>query len=205
MIGFIHGENNESLITIMSVKSQSKKEDLLRVAGEIFFRQGFAATGVKQIIDEVGIAKGTFYFHFSSKEEIGIAWLKAANDNWNAAMAEKLDKANSPRDKIIALFSMLEDWIKTSDYRGCAFLNSLAELPQPEGLMREVVREHKESLRAEVVGLTRAHFSDKSKVYADHKAYVIYLLFEAALVESQNSREDWPVKTVHQELLAILS
>jgi len=188
----------------MAVKPLSKKDEVLNIAGDIFFRQGFAATGIKQIIETVGIAKGTFYSHYDSKEELGVAWLRASNETWNKAMLEIVDKARSPRTKILALFKMMEKWIEASDYRGCAFLNTLSELPEPTGLMREIVREHKESIKAQIVELTIAHFSNKSKAYAKHKAYVIYLLFEAALVESQNFRESWPVKTAQKELKNIL-
>jgi len=102
----------------MAMQSSSKKEELLRVAGDIFFRQGFAATGIKQIIDEAGIAKGAFYSHFNSKEEMGVAWLKSSNDKWSEAMHETMAKSKSPRTKILALFNMLEDWVKTNNYRG---------------------------------------------------------------------------------------
>ena len=54
----------------------SKRDELVGIASDLFYEQGYGATGVKQIIDTAGIAKGTFYSHFTSKEELGLAWLK---------------------------------------------------------------------------------------------------------------------------------
>lgn len=185
-------------------KSPSKKSKLVETAGDLFYRQGYRATGVKQIIDEAGIAKGTFYSHFDSKEEIGVAWLQSLNDQWNQAMREALVNAKSPRAKILSFFTMLEDWMETNNYRGCAFLNSLAELPQPTGKMRNLIREHKAAILDNMLELAREHFVDKSKTYADQKGKVIYLLFEAALVEGQNVHDQWPTQVARKEVKAIL-
>lgn len=182
----------------------SKKDELIGIAGDMFYRQGYAATGIKQIIDEASIAKGTFYSHFSSKEEIGIAWLQKRNDQWNQLMKETSAKAKSPRAKILVLFNILEEFLETNDYRGCAFLNSLAELPMPTGEMRDLIREHKQGIRDRIIELARAHYTDSPNTYSDHKGLVIYLLFEGALVEAQNYRDLWPVEIARKETEAIL-
>lgn len=47
-----------------------RREEILRAAARRFARQGFLATSVAEIIDDAGIAKGTFYHHFASKDEL---------------------------------------------------------------------------------------------------------------------------------------
>jgi len=47
-----------------------RKIELLNKAEDIFFHKGYEATSVANIIDAVGIAKGTFYYYFRSKEEL---------------------------------------------------------------------------------------------------------------------------------------
>lgn len=47
-----------------------RREEILRVAERRFARQGFLATSIAEIIDDAGIAKGTFYHHFASKDEV---------------------------------------------------------------------------------------------------------------------------------------
>lgn len=44
--------------------------EFLDTAQALFFSQGFASTSVQNIIDAVGVAKGTFYHYFDSKEDV---------------------------------------------------------------------------------------------------------------------------------------
>ena len=45
-------------------------KELLDAAQKLFFQRGYAQVSVRDIIDEVGIAKGTFYHYFKSKEDL---------------------------------------------------------------------------------------------------------------------------------------
>lgn len=54
-----------------SVKSHAeRRNEILDVAQELFYSKGFEQTSVQDIIDTVGIAKGTFYHYFSSKNQL---------------------------------------------------------------------------------------------------------------------------------------
>ncbi len=50
--------------------SRSTKQKILDAALDLFSTQGFEATSVSQIADEVGIRKASLYSHFASKKEI---------------------------------------------------------------------------------------------------------------------------------------
>ena len=50
--------------------NRSTKQKILDAALDLFSTQGFDATSVSQIADEVGIRKASMYSHFSSKQEI---------------------------------------------------------------------------------------------------------------------------------------
>ena len=47
-----------------------KKREITDIASEIFLKKGFDKSSVEDILNEVGIAKGTFYYYFKSKEEV---------------------------------------------------------------------------------------------------------------------------------------
>ncbi|RJP55914.1 MAG: TetR/AcrR family transcriptional regulator [Candidatus Auribacter fodinae] len=53
-----------------SPEYEHRKSDLLNAARELFFVQGYEKTSVSDIIQKVGVAKGSFYYYFTSKEEI---------------------------------------------------------------------------------------------------------------------------------------
>ena len=49
---------------------EERKEEIMDTAQELFLRAGFEKTSVNEIIKKVGVAKGTFYYYFHSKDEI---------------------------------------------------------------------------------------------------------------------------------------
>ena len=50
-------------------KGEKRKQDLLRIAYKLFLSRGYENTSVDDIIEEAGIAKGTYYYYFESKEQ----------------------------------------------------------------------------------------------------------------------------------------
>ena len=187
-------------------KSQTKREEIIEIASRLFYEQGFGATGIKQIIDEAGVAKGTFYTHFQSKDELGLVWLKARHSDWNRWFEEALENTQGAA-MILSTFDFLEKWLKECDFRGCAFINSMAEIPCTDNLMRKEVALHKRELLQRFEELVSDHYRDqgKSKKLASEDAKVIFLLFEGALVEAQNFHELWPVKTARKKVAALLA
>ena len=47
-----------------------RQNEILDAAQQLFYTKGYENTAVQDIINEVGIAKGTFYYHFNSKEDL---------------------------------------------------------------------------------------------------------------------------------------
>lgn len=57
-----------------------RRSEILAAAGELFRNQGYVNTTVEAIIQQVGVAKGTFYYYFKSKEDILDALVEAMVD-----------------------------------------------------------------------------------------------------------------------------
>lgn len=51
-------------------KGEKRKQELIRIAYRLFVSKGYEQTSVDEIIEEAGIAKGTYYYHFESKEQM---------------------------------------------------------------------------------------------------------------------------------------
>jgi len=47
-----------------------RRNEILNVAQHLFYTQGYERTSIQGIIDDIGIAKGTFYHYFGSKQEL---------------------------------------------------------------------------------------------------------------------------------------
>lgn len=63
-------ENHEAHMPRISKPAPQRRAEILDTARRLFTTRGFQSTSVEDILTEVGIAKGTLYYHFSSKEEI---------------------------------------------------------------------------------------------------------------------------------------
>lgn len=185
--------------------SSNKRDELVEIASALFYKQGYGATGIKQIIDEAGIAKGTFYSHFASKEEVGLVWLQKRHWDWCSWLNARIDEKRSAKGKVIALFDFLETWMIECDFRGCAFLNSLAEITDPSHAMRTEIESHKRGLLGQIETLVTACFPDKTGAFTKQRALVIFLLFEGTIVETQNFRDLSLITAARKEVKALLA
>jgi AcrR family transcriptional regulator len=76
-----------------------KREEILACAARVFAANGFPGTDVQAVADAAGVAKGTLYLYFPSKEEMflaavdqGIKQLKAYIDSCTADLADPLER-----------------------------------------------------------------------------------------------------------------
>ena len=65
-----------------------RRNEILDIAQEIFIRKGYEKTSVSDVVKAVGIAQGTFYYYFKSKEEL----LTAILERYAEYMAESVSK-----------------------------------------------------------------------------------------------------------------
>ncbi|MEH7121953.1 TetR/AcrR family transcriptional regulator [Bacillus sp. JJ1773] len=62
-------------------KAKERRNEILDAADELFGQKGFDGTTTKDILDKVGIARGTLYYHFKSKEDLMDALIERYNDH----------------------------------------------------------------------------------------------------------------------------
>jgi AcrR family transcriptional regulator len=115
---------------------------ILETIDRLFYRQGIRAVGVDTIVAELGISKKTLYRHFRSKSEMIEAYLRGRF----RPLPENSDKP--PAEQILSNFAWLERSLSSKkEYRGCAYLNALAELGEDERESRDLAASFKESRR----------------------------------------------------------
>ena len=62
-------------------EATERRNEILDVAEELFVTKGYDKTSTNDILDRVGIARGTLYYHFKSKEDILNAMIERINDS----------------------------------------------------------------------------------------------------------------------------
>jgi len=136
----------------------SARDRILDTAARLFYRDGYRATGIDKIIAESGVAKMSLYRHFASKNDLISAFLARRHDNWMAWFAAAVRRRLAERPNLDVLADALAEWFQSDDYRGCAFINVVAEAGGGAGddprLAGHAV-EHKKSLAEFVANVAR--------------------------------------------------
>ncbi|MSP77652.1 MAG: TetR/AcrR family transcriptional regulator [Rhodospirillaceae bacterium] len=115
-------------------------ERILETADRLFYGQGIRAMGVDTIAAETGISKRTLYNHFPSKDALIVAYL-------TRRLKLKPTSDKHPALQILGDFERLERAFAGPGFRGCAFVNAVAELKDPRHAASEIALTFKEQRR----------------------------------------------------------
>lgn len=119
---------------------QTMNERILETADRLFYLQGIRAVGVDTIAEEIGISKRTLYNHFPSKKALIAAYLERR-------FVHPRPSDKPPVEQILATFDSLERRFASRDFRGCPFVNAVAELGNTDKSVKKTAIAFKESRR----------------------------------------------------------
>ncbi len=119
-------------------RSQTTRQELLETGVELLLEQGYHGTGIKDVLDRVGVPKGSFYNYFESKEDFGVEVIRHQATALYANLDATLTRAE--QDALSALKRFFRDMIQSLDERqctgGCLFANLAGELDESEACRR---------------------------------------------------------------------
>lgn len=155
---------------------QPARERILWTAYALFYRHGVRATGVDRVIGESGVTKVTLYRHFPSKNDLVEAFLAERHARWMEWFDAALHRHG---DGLHALAPALAEWLGDEDFRGCAFLNSTAELGDTVPAVAALTRQHKQDMAARIARLL------PPSPARDMHAQMLALAVDGAIVHAQ--------------------
>ncbi|PKM71823.1 MAG: TetR/AcrR family transcriptional regulator [Firmicutes bacterium HGW-Firmicutes-16] len=89
-------------------EAEERRNEILDAANELFAKKGFDGTSTNDILDKVGIARGTLYYHFSSKEDILDALIERYNKRLlSAAKIIAEDKSIPVNERMVRVITSL--------------------------------------------------------------------------------------------------
>ena len=116
------------------------RERILETADRLFYGLGIRAVGVDTIAAEIGISKRTLYNYFPSKDALIVAYLARRSTPLATSDA-------APVEQILGRFDRLERSFVDDTFRGCPFVNAVAELGEPAHAANEIAVAFKEERR----------------------------------------------------------
>src|SRR5260370_37143898 len=130
------------------------RERILSSALDLFYRHGIHAVGVDAIAEAAATNKMTLYRHFDSKDLLVAECLRRLAAGTDAAWEENAGAhAGDPRGQLLGWGRGLGAWKLDLAERGCALLNTAAELPGKEHAARRGVAGFKSRFRERVIPL----------------------------------------------------
>lgn len=178
----------------------SVRDKILLTAHDLFYSNGFRATGVDTLIKEAKVTKVTFYRHFPSKSLLILAYLHYRHEIWinwfETTLRRHLDEGEIPSDAISAT---LYEWFISPDFHGCAFINASAEAKSEdiESEIKAICRGHKIETKNMIALLT--------KIADERVVNEIMLLIDGAIIHAQMGMDSETVINVLKRGLEALT
>jgi AcrR family transcriptional regulator len=103
------------------------RKEALKSAMEYFWKHGYEATGMTQLLEHMDIPRQSFYNTFGSKEEILFEAIQLYSDSIRQMLREVLEGAETPFEKIDRIFALWEQMGSQNNGTGCFLGNCVAE------------------------------------------------------------------------------
>ncbi len=178
----------------MNTDGASTRENLMDAAEGLILDHGFAGTTVDAVLEQAGVSKGAFFYHFDSKSDLGHALVQRYARRDAEHLQETLDRAErlsrDPVQQLLIFVALFEEEMEalTEPYPGCLFASYCyqARLFDEETLAiaREAMVRWRERVSDKLEEAVERH-SPRISVDIDHVADMLMVIFEGAFVLSQ--------------------
>ncbi|MGG7177355.1 TetR/AcrR family transcriptional regulator [Clostridium paraputrificum] len=162
-----------------NTKGKNSKRKIIESAAYLFLKNGYNNTGIKEILLETNLPKGSFYFHFNSKKDLAIevaSYFKEKIGNWIFVISE-----DKKWDEFVEAFmnDIVED-AKNENYYGCPFAVLGTEMAFIEPEILEYYHNPMKNLIT--IFLKVLEFSGAPKEELESKAMHAFALFEGYIM-----------------------
>lgn len=160
------------------------RERILDAAEDLFFNEGIRRVTVEAIAARAETTKAAVYRHFDSKEKLIAEWIRIVTAQY-AAILDGLEKAHpgDPLGQLLGWARHIAGTLSTTSHRGCPFINTIAELPDPADPARLLIEAHKKRQAQRLAALCEAAGIPDSEAAAAEISFVL----EGAQVTAQNN------------------
>jgi TetR/AcrR family transcriptional repressor of lmrAB and yxaGH operons len=172
------------------------KDSIVRTAMRLFRQQGYASTGLHQILVESGAPKGSLYHYFpGGKDELGKAAVMLAGQLMGEMLADLAEKHEKPGPFVHAYCSVMAGWMEESGFRsGCPIATTMLETVPDSPLLTKAgqqVLDHWISIIAPVFVRSGLSLAD-----AKSKAQLLIATMEGALLLARIHQHSSPIMAI---------
>ena len=191
--------------TVPSGAGQSSREAFIRATGELLRRQGYAATGLNEIVARSGAPRGSLYFHFpGGKQELAVLAMARAGEQLRVAIEATLGSSADLSEALGRLLDALAAGLEASGYAdGCPIATVALEVSAESEVMRDAAAVAFDSWLAAL--RARLGAAGMDELTAERRALLTLSAIEGALILARARRDTAPLEAVREELSALLA
>lgn len=182
---------------------RSSRASFIAATGQLLRRQGYAGTGLSEIVARSGAPKGSLYFHFpGGKEELALAAMKQSSEQLRMAIVGMMEGQESFADGLGAIIDALGAGLEASGFRdGCPIATVTLEAAAETESIRGAAADAFGGWLAALEDRLRAEGLDGPA--AERRALLSLSAIEGALMLARARRDLGPLLAVKQELLEL--
>lgn len=128
----------------------TNRDRLVLAAGELFYRNGYAATSVEDILDRTGVARSNFYYHFGGKmdlaREVLRRWARGFEDHLSGLGGDGSSHSERLRAIFLQVAPRSRDGVDGDGHIPCPLGPLAFELAPHDEEVREVTSEFLDTL-----------------------------------------------------------
>lgn len=179
------------------------RKRLVATMARLLRKQGFAATGLNQLVAESGAPKGSLYYYFpGGKDEVAAEALVFAGQLVRGTLDALRQSERSPAGIVRAYGRLLEGWMAKSGYSdGCPITTTLLEVATDKPAIAEIGRKAFADWQAVFVDALRAAGVEANR--ADELGLAAIMMIEGSLILARVQRSGAPIRVATQEAAAL--
>lgn len=167
----------------------TKRDEIIVIAANLIHEYGYNNIGIKKILEEANIPKGSFYYYFKSKEDLALAVIEFHIENTKAVFNQVDRSLEGLRDFFNFFFRRLEEM----EYKkGCPIGNLILELTDLKESFREKLLEWVKLLEEEITEILKIS-GFKEEIEPRSLASFIITSFEGAIMKAKLEKNKVPI------------
>lgn len=191
-------------------KKEEIRKELLGQGIEMFISQGYHGTGIKEVVDRVGIPKGSFYNYFKSKEDYGSEVIREYSKEFKILLNDILEESEKNAFNAIRRFFdvLIKRYENKNCREGCLVGNLAAEISDSSELGRKTISVCIKEWKAMIIEIIRRGQAQKkirTDIKPDRTADFLINSIEGAVLRMKIESDTGPIKQFKELFLQYIS
>ena len=171
---------------------------IMDAAEALILEKGFAATSVDRILEQAQVTKGSFFYHFDTKQALAEALVDRYSELDLSHLYGNLERAKTlsrdPLQQLLLFVSLFEESARelTEPYPGCLFASYCYESDLFDARIHEVIVRNMQTWRTEISQLLSTvadRYPPRLGIHLASLADAITVVFEGAFIVSKTYRD----------------